>query len=175
MNVRCEININEDTRRILLVAKAEETHEHVSLRLASAVLFFRRDPALDIGPTHPAVCDYGFFPDLLAANESGGVGIWIECGNVALNKLTKVARRLEHGARLVILRENPEDGRRLRKILDKEIPRSAEVEILAWPRADFARWTAAVEDSNTIIGDCTEKSLNLVLNDQLFAVDLIPC
>jgi uncharacterized protein YaeQ len=173
MNVRCEININEHTRRILLVAKAEERHEHIALRLAAAILFFHKEPALEIGPAHPAVTDYGFFPDLLAINEAGGVGVWIECGNTALNKLTKVARRLEPGARLVLLRETPEEGKRLRGVLNDEIPRADEIEVLAWPKGEFKRWAAAVQETNTVIGDSTESSLNLVLNEELFAIDLL--
>jgi hypothetical protein len=174
MTVRGELNINGGCRRILLVAKEEETAEHVALRLAAAVLFFDMEPALEAGPTHPAVVDTGFYPDLLALDDGGGIKVWIECGNVATNKLTKVARRLR-GGRLVVMRESPEDGHRMRALIKKEIPKGDKIEILAWPKDDFARWTCALRESSHIFGEASGRSLNLVLNEQPFAVQLIAC
>jgi len=174
MTVRCELNINGGTRRILLVAKEEETPEHVALRLAAAILFFDREPALEVGPTHPAVVDVGFFPDLLVTDEAGGLAIWIECGNIATNKLTKVARRLRT-ARMVVLKESPEDGRRFREVVKKEIPKGDKIEIWAWPKEEFTKWTAAIRESSHVFGEASDKSLNLVLNEVPFDVHLISC
>jgi len=174
MTLRCELNINGGSRRILLVAKEEETTEHVALRLAAAILFFDREPALEAGPNHPAVIDIGFYPDLLVTNDAGGVDVWIECGTVAVNKLTKVARRLR-SARLVALRESPEDGVRFREVIKKEIPKGDKIEIWAWPKGDFERWTAALKESTHVFGEASGKSLNLVLNEIPFDVQLISC
>ncbi len=174
MTLRCELNINGGTRRILLVAKEEEPAEHVALRLAAAILFFDREPALEAGPSHPAVIDVGFYPDLLVTNDAGGVDVWIECGTVAVNKLTKVARRVR-AARLVVLRESPEDGVRFREVIKKEIPKGDKIEIWAWPKEDFARWTSALKESTHVFGEASGKSLNLVLNEIPFDVQLISC
>ncbi|HBB67733.1 MAG: hypothetical protein A2X28_03430 [Elusimicrobia bacterium GWA2_56_46] len=174
MTVRCELNINGGDRRILLVAKEEETTEHVALRLAAAILFFDREPALEAGPAHPAVVDVGFYPDLLVTDEAGGIAVWIECGNVAVNKLTKVARRMR-GARLVVLKESPEDGRRFREVIKKEIPKGEKIEVWAWPKEEFARWVGALRESSHVFGEASGKSLNLVLNEVPFDVELISC
>lgn len=174
MTLRCELDINGVSRRILLVAKEEETTEHVALRLAAAILFFDREPALEAGPSHPAVRDIGFYPDLLVTNDAGEVDVWIECGNVAVNKLTKVARRLRT-ARLVALRESPEDGRRFREVIRKEISKGEKIEVWAWPKEDFIKWTAALKESTHVIGEASGKSLNLVLNEVPFSVQLISC
>lgn len=156
------------------MAKEEETTEHVALRLAAAILFFDREPALEVGPSHPAVVDVGFYPDLLVANEAGGVDVWIECGNVAVNKLTKVARRLR-AARLVVLKESPEDGLRFREVIKKEISKGEKIEVWAWPKEDFRKWTAALKESTHVFGEASGKSMNLVLNEVPFDVQLISC
>ena len=156
------------------MAKEEETLQHVALRLAAAVLFFDQAPALEVGPRHPAVVDFGFFPDLLVTDEAGAVGVWIECGNIATNKLAKVARRLR-GARLVALRENPEDGRRFREVIKKEIPKGEKIEIWAWPKEEFVKWTNALRESSHVYGEASGRSLNLVLNEVPFCTDLILC
>jgi len=175
MTLRCELNINGHSRRILLVSKGEETLEHVALRLTAAVLFFDMDPALQTGPGHHAVSETGFFPDLLVSGESGGIGVWIECGTVAKNKLAKVARRLR-GGRLVVLKENPDDGRRLRDVVRKEGIRDGDnIEIWAWPKEDFAKWTAALRESTYVCGEASGMSINLVMNEIPFDVQLISC
>ena len=156
------------------MAKEEETTEHVALRLAAAILFFDREPALEVGPSHPAVIDIGFYPDLLVTNDMGGLDIWIECGTVAVNKLTKVARRLRT-ARLVALRESPEDGLRFREVIKKEISKGEKIEIWAWPKEEFIKWTAALKESTYVFGEASGQSLNLVLNDVPFDVQLISC
>ena len=147
-----------------MVGKEEETHEHLALRLAAAILFFDKEPALETGPSDPMLTDIGFQPDLLVPDGIGGIAVWIECGNVANNKLAKVARRIKEG-RLVILKEDVEGGRRLREVIKKEINKGERLEVWAWPRADFARWNAALKESNYIYGEASGQSLNLVLNE----------
>lgn len=174
MNVRAELNVNAGSRRILIAAKEEETPEHVALRLAAAILFFDGEPALEVGPSDPLLADIGFQPDLLVPDGTGGVAVWIECGNVAVNKLVKVARRLK-GGRLVILKENPDSGRRMREVVKAEIRNPEKIEVWAWPREDFARWTAAVAESNYVYGEASGAALNLVLNETAFDTQLVVC
>lgn len=174
MNLRCDLNINGGSRRCLLVAKDEETPGHLALRLAAAVLFFDREPALEVGSSDPAIADIGFFPDLMVPDGTGGVAVWIECGNVANNKLTKVARRIKEG-RLVILRESVESGRRLREVIKSEIKNGEKIEVWAWPKEEFSKWTGAITESNYIYGEASGASLNLVLNETPFAIQLTVC
>jgi len=174
MNVRSELNINGGSRRVLIAAKEEETPEHVALRLTAAILFFDREPALDTGPSDPAVADIGFFPDLMVPDDGGGVAVWIECGNVAVNKLTKVARRIKTG-RMIILKESVDAGRRMREVINKEVSKGEKVEVWAWPREDFARWTAAIKESNYVFGEASGSTLNLVLNETVFDTQLTVC
>ncbi len=49
------------------------------------------------------------------------------------------------------------------------------MEVWAWPRADFARWNSALKESNYIYGEASGQSLNLVLNEAAFSVDLVSC
>ena len=174
MTLRCDLNVNGKSRRVLVVAKEEETLEHIALRLTAAILFFDQEPALDVSPSDPMLEDIGFYPDLLVPDGIGGIAVWIECGNLAENKMTKVARRIKEG-RMVILKENPEGGRRLREVIKKEVRNGEFIEVWAWPRAEFARWTAALKESTYVYGEASGQSLNLVLNEAVFDVQLISC
>lgn len=172
--MRCELNINGKSRRVLLVAKEEETSDHVALRLAAAILFFDCEPALEVGPNDPLLADIGFTPDMMVPDGVGGISVWVECGNIANNKLTKVARRIKEG-RLVALKENVEGGRRLRKVIEHEIRNGEKIEVWAWPKEEFARWLAAMRESNYVYGEASGQSLNLVLNESAFDVQLVSC
>lgn len=173
MTLRCELNINGGSRRVIIVGNEEETQDHLALRLAAAILFFDGEP-VEPGPADHALADIGFVPDLMVPDGIGGIKAWIECGNVAVNKLVKVARRIKDG-RLVILKEDTDGGRRLREVIKKEVRNGEKVEVWAWPRADFGRWNATLKESNYIYGEATGQSLNLVLNDTAFSVDLVSC
>ena len=173
MTLRCDLNINGGSRRVLIMGNDEETHEHLALRLAAAVIFFDGEP-VEPGPNDHALADIGFVPDLMVPDGIGGIKVWVEGGNVAVNKLTKVARRIKEG-RLVILKEDVESGRRLREVIKKEINKGERVEVWAWPRSDFAAWNGALKESNYLYGEAAGRSLNLVVNETPFSVDLVSC
>jgi len=173
MTLRCELNINGGSRRVIIVGNDEETHEHLALRLAAAILFFDGEP-VEPGPSDPVLTDIGFVPDLMVPDGIGGIKVWVECGNVAENKLAKVARRIKEG-RLVLLKEDEPAGSRQREVVKKEVRNADKVEIWAWPRAEFKRWNAALQESNYIYGEASGQSLNLVLNEAAFSVDLVSC
>jgi len=174
MNIRAELNVNGGTRRILLVQKDEETEEHMSLRLAAAVMFFRENPAIEVGPSDPLINNVNFLPDLLVSDPIDGILIWIECGTVAVNKLIKVSRRTKH-CRFVILKENPEAGARVREILKKEVRDHQRVEVIAFPEGQFERWHDAVTETPYVFGDASDNVLNLVLNETPFDVRFVRC
>ena len=173
MTLRCELNINGGSRRVIIVGNDEETHEHLALRLTAAILFFDGEP-VEPGPNDPLLADIGFTPDLLVPDGLGGIKTWVECGNVAENKLVKVARRIKEG-RLVVLKEDVHAGERQRGVVDKEIRNGDKVDVWAWPREEFKRWNAALQESNYVYGEAAGQSLNLVLNDAAFSVDLVSC
>ncbi len=173
MTLRAELNINGGSRRVIIFGNDEETPDHLALRLAAAALFFDGEP-VEPGPSDHVLADIGFVPDLMVPDGVGGIKVWIECGNVAVNKLTKVARRIKDG-RLVILKEDLPGGLRLREVIKKEINKGERVEVWAWNRADFTRWKAALKESNYLYGEASGQSLNLVVNETAFSVDLISC
>jgi len=76
---------------------------------------------------------------------------------------------------LVVLKEDVHAGQRQRDVVNKEIRNSDKVDVWAWPREEFKRWNAALQESNYVYGEAAGQSLNLVLNDAAFSVDLVSC
>jgi hypothetical protein len=171
MPVRCDLHVNGGHRRAVLSLKPAETWDHLTLRLATLVLFWGLDMKPELSAKHPALEAFDFLPDAVGFNEAGEIALWVECGNVTKNKLDKITRRLP-GARLVVLKETLDEARRLRRDAADALARGERIEIWAWPPGAFALWRDAVADVVEVYGEVEDRSLNLVINNVPLAVDL---
>ena len=172
MQIRCNIQIGGQTRKVVLVTQENETPELLALRLASFVLFFDQEPLAEISSKNPAINNQEFRPDLVALNDAGEIKLWVECGNVTTNKLDKLIRR-NRQMRIVVLKENQREAENLRKFLKKNhINDSDRVEIWYFPDDNFKAWNEAVGDTVDIVGENAGKSFNLVMNASAFSFDL---
>lgn len=173
MNLRCDLHVNGRQKKLVLASQPEETFDHLALKLAAYLFFWKEEPVADPSLKHPALLGQEFRPALMALNDSGEVRLWIECGHVSLNKLDKLTRRFPH-ARWVVLKATPEEGRRLRRDLtDKEVRRW--IDIWAWPGDSFRQWRNAVEEKVEVFGETQEHMMNLTVNNVPLAVDLVAC
>jgi len=171
MRIRCDLQINGEARKLILVPGINEPVEHRALKLAAYLLFWSQEPAVDISPKTPALADYDFLPDLMALDETGAIKLWVECGSTTMNKLTKLTRRLPQG-RIVVLKETEREAQRLREELRAQLEREARVEIWAWPGRLFRDWVSALRENNGIYGESGGLLLNVVVNEQPFAAEL---
>lgn len=172
MKIRAELHLGGDVSRLILVPKPEEKVEHLALKLAAFAMFLPTRPTVDPSANHPALLSLDVRPDLFSLNVAGDIENWIECGEVSLNKLDKLTRRL-NGARVVVLKETKAQAERLRAALTDEIRHGQRIEIWAWPETEFKTWLHALEEKTEIFGEAHEKSFNLVVNHTPIAVDLI--
>ncbi|MFA6584421.1 MAG: hypothetical protein WCS77_09005 [Elusimicrobiaceae bacterium] len=158
-------------KRVLLAVRNEETVSHLALKLLGLCLFSESDPIVEPNPRHSALVNLEFAPDLLCADEGGEASVWIECGNTSPGKLAKMGKRLN--ARIVILVETPEDGERLRLAANDEGIPSSRVSILAFPKGEFPRWRDALEQATCVVGEADEKNINLVVNSEIFSLQMV--
>lgn len=171
MKIRCDLHVNGGHRKLLLVPQAEETAEHLGLKLAGILLFWDAALKLDISQKHPALADQKFKPDLVGFNEAGEVSLWVECGNVSLNKLDKLTRRWPH-ARLVVLKPSLAEGKRLRAELEDQVSRQDALEIWCWPEQPLRDWTRALQETVVVVGEVQDRSISVVINDVPVLADL---
>ena len=121
----------------------------------------------------PALAQYDVLPDVLCLDAAGDITTWVECGSSTMNKLTKLTRRIPSGrGRIVVLKATGREAQRLRADMNDQLDRPERIEVLAWPGTSFKDWTAAVAEKTEVYGDAAENSLNVVLNQTPFAVDL---
>ena len=170
MKIRCELTFNEETRKPYLVSGPSEPDDHLAHRIAAFILFWKENAMVDATTNTPALANFEFLPDLLAVDDAGEATLWIECGTVTMNKLTKVTRRMPR-ARIVIMKENERAAADLRRELDDSFDRPERVEILAWPGNSYKEWAKTVGDSIEAFGEADGRTINAVVNEQLVVVE----
>ncbi len=172
MKIRCDLNLNQGHRRLILAAQENETLETLALKLSGYLLFWDSQPQVGVSLKHPALADQEFKPDLVAFDDTGRVALWLDCGKVALHKLDKLTRRYP-SAKLVVLKASEAEGVRLREEVGHKLDRHGLLQILAWRKSDFALWRAALREDTHVIGDVEGRSLNLVINETPISADLV--
>ena len=172
MKLRCEVQVGGISSKLLLVARPEEKIDHLAMKLAGFVMFLPMSPTVEPSSDHPALAGFDVKPDVLATDAAGDIRLWVECGEVSINKLDKVSRRLGQ-ARIVVIKSTLPQARRLRETLNEEVRQGHRVEIWSWMPGDFETWLKAMAEKVEIFGDAHEKSFNLVVNHTPYAVDLV--
>ena len=171
MKLRCDLHINGGARKLILVAGPNENADHLALKLAAYILFWKDEPIVGASAKHPALLGQEFVPDLMALDDGGQVRLWVECGQTTINKLAKAARRFPR-ARIVVMKALEREAARLRGELEAEHGRPGRVEILAWPGGAFKEWLGALQEKTEAYGEGGGLSLNLVINEQPVSADL---
>lgn len=169
MKIRAAMHLSGKSWNLLVYPVLNETTDHLLLKLAAATLFHASEPILSPSLTHPALREQEFVPDLMAVNDANEVTLWLECGKTTLHKLEKVAKRFR-GARMVMLTAQPHEGLQMAESLPEE--KWNRLEILAFAPGDFDQWRQRVTETLAIIGEADERSLNLVINNDVFIGDL---
>jgi len=169
VKIRANLYINEQSSKLVLFPVLSETVDHLLLKLSAALFFSGSLPIVSPTLKHSALRDQEFIPDVMALNEAGELVLWVECGKTTPHKLSKVSKRFRQ-ARVIVLTALPHEGRQMAETLDAES--IARVQVWTFQEGEFARWSALVGEANELIGEATETSLNLVLNDQPFMTEL---
>jgi uncharacterized protein YaeQ len=174
MNLRCELNVNGENRKLLICQGPNELPEHLSLKLAAYLMFWKHDPLLDASAKNPALAQFDFMPDVLCLDDAGDIKLWVECGSTTMNKLNKLTKRVPVSrGRIVVLKTQEREARRLRDDVNSQLDKPQRIEILAWPGTTFKDWLAAVGERTEVFGEADETSLNAVVNEKPFAVQLV--
>lgn len=174
MKLRCDLTINGETRKLLVCQGPNEADDHPALKLAAFLMFWDSGPLLDASPKLPALAQFDFLPDLLALDDAGDIKLWVECGSTTMNKLNKLTKRVPLGrGRIIVVKTNGRDAQRLRDEVNAQLNAPERIEILCWPDSSFKGWLAAVGERTEVYGEASEGSLNAVVNETPFAVDLL--
>ena len=170
MKIRADLTINGENRKPYLVSGPNELDEHLAHKLAAYILFWGDEPTLDPSTKMAALANFEFMPDLIAFDASGETKLWVECGTVTRNKLTKVTRRAPN-ARIVVIKEQLREAEQLRKELEAQFDRPERVEIFAWPAGAYRAWLETVGPKVEAFGEADGRMINAVVNETSVLVE----
>ena len=170
MKIQASLHLNNLQKNLIIYPHLNETPDHMALKLAAALLFDSHDPLMAPSPQHPALLGQEFVPDLMAVDDVPQVTLWVECEKTTSHKLSKVSRRFR-SARVEVFTVLPREGKQMVEIIERE--KIDGIGVLSFGEGEFQRWRRLVLERNEIIGEASEDSLNLVINDQVFVTDFV--
>jgi uncharacterized protein YaeQ len=170
MKIRSTLHIDGKELPLQLFPVLQETDDHLMLKLAAFVFFHAREPfVVTSSAQHPSLEGQDFAPDLMTADDSGQVSLWIQCGKTTLHKLGKVTNRFRE-ARIWMLMPQPNEAKQMAESLENE--GNKRIEVWTFQYGEFERWRSVIREQNDIIGEATETSMNLVVNEAMYMTEL---
>ena len=174
LKIRADLSVNDGSRKLILAVGDNEKPEHLGLKLAAFLLFWKEDLTVAPSLKCAALTGQAFRPDLLGSDITGSVAVWVECGNTSEHKIEKVLKRWPD-ARVVVVKEHRREGEAYRERLTAKVPKSERVRIYFWPDGTFAEWMDCLSERTEIIGESNDAGFNLVVNERVYVVDILKC
>ncbi len=153
-------------RKLILVKNDSEGREHVVLKLLAYCLFY--DERLRVEP------DLGmhYRPDLAIQGEHDVPEVWIDCGQIALEKAEKLSRKLR-ATRLIFIKESVQELTRFKATLDKKVEYANRIEYLAFDSGVIEQIALQLSRSNEwTLYDIDENTIGITFGDNVFETHL---
>jgi uncharacterized protein YaeQ len=155
-----------EREKLVLRAHPSELPWHIGLKVIAYVLHLEQRPQVEES------VGFRFKPDLAAVDESGRVRLWVDCGNIAVKKIRRVAAWLPEGAVFEILRREERDGRALAAAVAGAEPLKHALE-LAWFDDGFVdAFAEGLDSSNTLHCVRSPRRLEMTLTNRGGTYDL---
>lgn len=133
---------------------------HLALKLLGFLLFFEQKPRIETG------IGWHFKPDLVCLDARGDVELWIDCGNIAVKKIDRVATKVGAPGRFFILKRRRSGARLLRLALQGKVRRPERVTLIAFDDGFVDRLTELLDGTNGLDVELGEESIELQLRNR---------
>lgn len=153
-------------RKLILVKNDSERREHVVLKLLSYILFY--DPRLKVEP------DLGmhFRPDLAIEGDHGVPEMWIDCGQISLDKAEKLSRKLRT-TRLIFVKASVQELMRYKATVDKKVEFASRIEYLAFDSGVIESMALDLGKSNELtLYEVDEETVGVTFGESMFETHL---
>lgn len=99
--------------KLVLHAAPSEVAWHIALKLLGYLLFMEYAPRIEEG------IGWHYKPDLVSLNDQGALRLWVDCGNIAVRKIERVAQKVGPDVPFIILRRTARDAQLLAQSLGR--------------------------------------------------------
>lgn len=146
--------------KLVIAASGSEVPWHIALKFLGYLLFHEEKPSIERG------VDWHYKPDLVSLDTHGRVKLWVDCGNIAVKKIDRVATWVGPDARFFILRRTRREAETLAVNMKGKIKHVGRVSLI-WFGDGFVDHLARLLDSvNRITGSHTDEQLELNVSNR---------
>lgn len=162
-----DITCNGIARKLIVGRGSGESEEHIALKLLAYLLYFERDPKIELD------VDQTYKPDLVC-QEDGTVTLWVDCGDIRPHKLDRVLTT-NRQAEVVVVKPNLRTARTYKHLAEKKLRRPARTKYLSFENDFVERFVALLESRSTLAAQIANEPwrMELVLNGSELASDVI--
>ena len=130
--------------KLVLHSAPGEVAWHIALKLLGYTLFMDYAPRIEEG------IGWHYKPDLVALDAQGQVRLWVDCGNIAVRKIERVAVKVGNGAPFFILRRTHRDAQLLAQSLTGKMRFPERLRILSFDNGVVDALAAHLDTTNHI-------------------------
>jgi len=143
----------EHRDKTVLAADRSELPWHIALKLMGLLLFWEEQPRVEEG------VGWHYKPDLVALAPDGEIRLWVDCGNIAVRKIDRVAAKVGAAGRFVILRRQRQDAALLTQALTRKVGHGRRVEIWHFDPGFVDELAASLDATNEVRAERTPDRL----------------
>jgi len=148
--------------KLILVKDLCELRIHIVLKLLAYLIFYTEDLKVEVS------ADMHYKPDLMIPGDHGVPKLWIDCGQVALKKITTLGTKLKN-SRIIFVKESKRDLDVFKKLIDKKVDNSERMEFLAFEPGFVLSLANSLQRTNHItLYPVMENVIGVALNDEIF-------
>jgi uncharacterized protein YaeQ len=145
--------------KLVIAAWKGEMVWHIALKLLGYLLHFEEHPRIEES------VQWHYKPDLVARDETGKITLWIDCGNIAVRKIDRVATKI--GAeRFLILRRTRGEAARLDDAMEGRVKHRARVQLIAFADGFVDALAAHLDRTNDLEARRSENEIALVVSNR---------
>ncbi len=146
--------------KVVLRSGASEVVWHIALKMLGYLLYIQDQPVIERG------IGRHYKPDLVRLASDGSIDLWIDCGNIAIKKVDRVAMWMGNAGRFVILRRNAYETASLLAAGAKKLKRPERVLVRYFEDGFVDSFAAALDVGNTIECRIHDHELKLTLENR---------
>ncbi|MFV0423816.1 YaeQ family protein [Oleidesulfovibrio sp.] len=145
--------------KVVLRAGGSEVTWHIALKALGFILFMQHRPCIEEG------VGWHYKPDLIAFDDEQRISLWVDCGNIAVRKIDRVASWLPRDAAFHILRRTAKDARPLAASA-KGIRRPERVQLTAFDAGFVDSMADLLDVTNRIEASVNEAHIALSISSR---------
>ena len=158
--IQLQTEEQNNQEKLVIAGSQGEMDWHIALKLLAYLMFFKEKLVIEqsIG--------WHYKPDLFALDEYQELKIWIDCGNIEIKKIDKLATKIGTSRQFYIFRKNQKDMSRLQQNIQKKVKHAKRVKLVCFEDNFVDSLSEQLDVTNEISCQLNSKDINISLTNR---------